>query len=124
MTDASKPEQDGETLAEQIESSVRTFGCTALDKADSLKLAGLLRSHVHLHSDLQHALHRAEKAEKRLAESHRYSPETLAAYGAAIEASFPDDPEGHIAALKELFKSVHCDVADELRGPHTGESDG
>lgn len=47
-----------------------------------------------------------------------YSPETIAAYGAVIDAGFVAG--GDIdAALRHLATMVHCDIAGELRQPHT-----
>lgn len=58
-------------------------------------------------------------AVERLLGSSKYSPDTIATYAAALEAAFPEDSVAFGAALKDLWKNVHCDLSGELRGPHT-----
>lgn len=60
-----------------------------------------------------------ERDEARAEWSRRYSEETIATYASVLEAAFPDDSTALVAALKDLWKNVHCDLSGELRGPHT-----
>jgi hypothetical protein len=53
--------------------------------------------------------------EERLVE---YSRHTKDAYGEVLEAFHGSDHEAQDRSLKQLFKSVHCDLTGELRDPH------
>lgn len=43
---------------------------------------------------------------------------TKQAYGQALESFLVDDRERQFYSLKQLFKSLHCDLTGELRDPH------